>query len=169
MWRSINRSALKPYIFAGLPGGLAENAEAYRLAEAQNSTNLRLIQLNTKPAQQTMPYATTTVINRKEHGTNRAFYIDTSATISCTVAGPVLTQCAQPPSSYENWLSVDTIGRLLNDTLDLDDTLIGGSSAFMTDAVLRYLKWLSKHSKRLWQTANTIHHSRTPMRIYVSG
>lgn len=55
--------------------------------------------------------------------------------------------------------SADTTADSLNDTLfDLDDTWIGGSSAFMTDAALRYLKWLSKHSKRLWQTANTIHH-----------
>ncbi|KCL34539.1 PPE family protein PPE57 [Mycobacterium tuberculosis TB_RSA165] len=55
--------------------------------------------------------------------------------------------------------SADTTADSLNDTLfDLDDTWKGGSSAFMTDAALRYLKWLSKHSSQLWQTANTIHH-----------
>ncbi|CCK61560.1 PPE family protein [Mycobacterium canetti] len=53
--------------------------------------------------------------------------------------------------------SATTTANSLNTTLDeLDENWKGRSSEWMADVALRYLKWLSNHSRQILQTARVI-------------
>ncbi|AIH86366.1 hypothetical protein IU15_17785, partial [Mycobacterium tuberculosis] len=53
--------------------------------------------------------------------------------------------------------SVRTTAESLNTTLDeLHENWKGSSSEWMADAALRYLDWLSKHSRQILRTARVI-------------